>query len=71
MIGEEKSCGMDWVGVDHVCCLEVIVSCTGTWSLGGIDLGRQCMQTFDGLDVFQTSLIVQIAPATQISLSMI
>jgi len=51
--------------------LEVIVSRTGAWSLGGIDIGRQFVQTFDGLDVFQTSLILQIAPATRISLSTI
>lgn len=62
---------MDYFGIDDVCSLEVIVSRTGTWSLGGINLGRQFVQTFDGLDVFQTSPIIQIAPTAQISLLMI
>ena len=71
MPGEEKPRGMDELGVEDVCGYEVIVSRTGTWSLGGIDLGWQSVQTFDGLNVLQTSLIVQITPAIPMSLSTI
>lgn len=69
MPGEERPRGMDDLGVDDVCSLEVIVSRTGTWSPGGINLGWQSVQTLDGLDVFQTSRSVQIAPTGQISSS--
>lgn len=48
MPGEEKSRGMNKLGIDDVCSFEVIVSRTGTWSLGGINLGRQFVQTLDG-----------------------
>ena len=69
MPSEEESRGMDQLGINYMRCLEVIVSGTGTWSLGGIDLGRQLVQTFDSLDVFKTSLILQVGPTIKISVS--
>ena len=52
MPGEKQARAMNQLGVDDVGRLEIIVSRTGTRSLGGIDLSRQLVQTFDGLDVF-------------------
>lgn len=69
MPGEEKPGEMDQLGVEDMRCFEVIVSRTSTGGFGGIDPGRQSMQTFDGLDVLQTGWIIQVAPAIQMSLS--
>lgn len=41
MPSEEGACSMDDCGLNNVCSLEVVVAGTGTWRLGGIDLGWQ------------------------------
>lgn len=41
MPSEKGACAMDDRGLDDVRSLEVIVAGTGTWRLGGIDLGWQ------------------------------